>query len=104
MNPHNVLAPVGIKPQNSHWTRNSVLRPSAASGEVFDTNKDFVLLCLFSSCMHFSTRGLKKQSKTTLRSAKNHSVRRLLVMASSMKFPVIVGFWEIFKALEKSYG
>ena len=31
-------APVGIKPQTSTWTRNSVSDP-AASGEVFDTNK-----------------------------------------------------------------
>ena len=38
MNPHNALAPVGIKPQGKPWTRNSLSDP-AASGEVFDTNK-----------------------------------------------------------------
>ncbi len=35
-------APVGIKPQGKPWTRNSVSDP-AASGEVFDTNKDFLM-------------------------------------------------------------
>ncbi len=42
MNPHNALAPVGIKPQTRPWTRNSVSDP-AASGEVFDTNKSKIM-------------------------------------------------------------